>query len=167
MTSFFKWLKGTADYIAAGMLAAMFATFIIQILSRYLLDLSLSWTVELCLTLWLWLVFWVSAFCAKDSDQIRFDVLYLSVSKRARKIIGILSALTIIVAFGYSLLPTIDYLWFYKIKKSPVMRIPLHYIFSIYGIFLIAIIVRYVWRIYELARNDSLEQVEEQINNEH
>jgi len=133
VTKLVKLLKSTADNIAAAMLAAMFLTFLVQIISRYLLDLSLGWTVELCLTLWLWLVFWVSSFCARESDHIRFDMLYLSVNKKVQRVFGIIAALGVIVGFMYSFLPTLDYIWFYKIKKSPVMRIPLHYVFSIYG----------------------------------
>lgn len=148
MTKLVKLLKSTADNIAAAMLAAMFLTFLVQIISRYLLDLSLGWTVELCLTLWLWLVFWVSSFCARESDHIRFDMLYLSVNKKVQRVFGIIAALGVIVGFMYSFLPTLDYIWFYKIKKSPVMRIPLHYVFSIYGFFIIAIVTRYCWRLW-------------------
>jgi hypothetical protein len=77
MIKLLKMLKKTADNIAATMLAAMFVTFLLQIVSRYLFNLSLSWTVEVCLTLWLWLVLWASAFCASESDHIRFDMLYI------------------------------------------------------------------------------------------
>ncbi len=44
----------------------------------------LGWTVELCLTLWLWLVFWGSAFCLRDRDHVTFDILYLAVTARLR-----------------------------------------------------------------------------------
>lgn len=153
-----KMLKGTADNIAAAMLAAMFISFLIQIVSRYLFSISLGWTVELCLTLWLWLVFWVSAFCAGEKDHIRFDMLYLSVGKKARRVFGIVAAVGVIVGFLYSLVPTLDYIWFYKIKKSPVMRIPLHYVFSIYGVFILAIASRYILRLWQLIRDQEADQ---------
>jgi TRAP-type C4-dicarboxylate transport system permease small subunit len=122
MIKLLKMLKKTADNIAATMLAAMFVTFLLQIVSRYLFNLSLSWTVEVCLTLWLWLVLWASAFCASESDHIRFDMLYLAVNTKVRRIFGIIAALGIIASFLYSFTPTLDYIWFYKIKKSPVLR---------------------------------------------
>lgn len=161
MTKFLARLSWIADNIAAGMLAVMFVVFLIQIVSRYFMDLSLSWTVELCLTLWLWLVFWVSAFCAKETDHIRFDVLYQSASKRVKRVLGIVTAMAVVIAFSVSLLPTLDYIWFYKIKKSAVMRIPLHYVFSIYGLFLMVIIGRYTWQIWALFRNEEPETEEQ------
>jgi len=55
-------LQTTADNIAALMLAAMFVTFITQIVSRYFFNMPLAWTEEVCITLWLWLVFGRVAF---------------------------------------------------------------------------------------------------------
>ncbi len=55
-------LRHAADAVAAGMLAAMFAIFLVQIAARYVFSLSIGWTVELSLTLWLWIVFWGAAF---------------------------------------------------------------------------------------------------------
>ncbi|PLX94523.1 MAG: C4-dicarboxylate ABC transporter permease [Desulfuromonas sp.] len=161
MTSLLKMLKNTADNIAAAMLAAMFVTFLLQIACRYLFDLSLSWTVEVCLSLWLWLIFWVAAFCARETDHIRFDMLYLSVNKKVRRVFSIVTALVIICVFLYSLEPTLDYLWFYKIKKSPVLRIPLHYVFSIYGVFILAIVARYLWKLWGLIHPGLNKQREE------
>lgn len=139
----FTILRGTADGVAAAMLAAMFATFLLQIVSRYLFNLSIGWTVELCLTLWLWSVFWVAAFCTKDSDHIRFDMLYHAVSPRTQRFFSAFGALAIVVAMTLAFLPTLDYVDFYRIKKSPVMRIPLNYVFSIFVVFMAALIVRY------------------------
>ena len=151
MHTFFKWFKNTADHIAAAMLAAMSIIFILQIVVRYIggatgLSLNLGWTLELLLTLWLWLVFWASAFCISDKEHIRFDVLINATSRKIQRYIAAFTALIIASALAYSFLPTIDYILFYKIKKSAVMRIRMDYVFSIYGIFLVALIVRYTWR---------------------
>lgn len=147
MTNSLNWMKNAADSIAATMLAAMFITFGLQIVSRYLFNAPLGWTVEVCLTLWLWLVFWASAFCVKESDHIRFDVLYLAAPHKVQRIFSIIAALGVIVGFLYSFLPTLDYILFYKIKKSAILRIRLDYVFSIYGVFVLALIVRYSWRL--------------------
>ena len=147
MTKILNWMKGAADNIAALMLAAMFLTFVLQIVSRYALEAPLGWTVELLLTLWVWLVFWTSAFCVKERDHIRFDVLYLATPRRIQRIFSIIAAIGIIVGFAYSFLPTLDYITFYKIKKSAILKIRLDYVFSIYGVFIVAMVVRYSWRV--------------------
>ena len=88
-------------------------------------------------------MFWGGAFCLRPSDHIRFDVLYLSVSRPTPRIFGALAALLIVAAFVISFLPTVDYVWFYKIKRSNTLGIRLHYVFSIYLLFMIVIVVRY------------------------
>jgi TRAP-type C4-dicarboxylate transport system permease small subunit len=142
-------LRHFAEGVAAAMLAALFAVFLVQIAARYFLNVPMGWTVEVCLTLWLWLVFWGGAFCLRPSDHIRFDVLYLSFGRPTQRIFGAIAALAIVVAFAVSFLPTVEYVAFYKIKRSNTLGIRLHYIFSIYILFMIVVIARYggvIWR---------------------
>ncbi len=144
MRRLMKYLQNTADGVAAAMLAAMFVVFLTQIVSRYLFNLSLGWTVEVCLTLWLWSVFWVAAFCTRESDHIRFDMLYQAVNPKVQRVFSAIAALAILSAMLVALPATYDYVEFYRIKKSPVLRIPLHYVFSIFVVFMAAIAVRYI-----------------------
>ena len=58
------------DVGAAAMLFALFMVFLVQIAARYLFNVPMGWTVEVCLTLWLWIVFWGGAFAsAASADQ--------------------------------------------------------------------------------------------------
>lgn len=142
-------LRHLTESVAAAMLAALFAVFLVQIAARYFLNVPMGWTVEVCLTLWLWLVFWGGAFCLRPSDHIRFDVLYLSVGRPTQRVFGAVAALLIVAAFAVSFLPTVDYVAFYKIKRSNTLGIRLHYVFSIYILFMIVVIARYggaIWR---------------------
>ena len=148
MTNLLHWVKKAADGIAASLLAAMFVIFILQIVTRYVIAAPLGWTVEVLLTLWLWLVFWASAFCVKDKEHIRFDMLSRAVPRGMRRLFAIIAALLIATAFAWSFLPTLDYILFYKIKKSAVLRVRLDYIFSIYGVFVVAIVCYYAWRVF-------------------
>ncbi|MGL4312010.1 MAG: TRAP transporter small permease [Paracoccaceae bacterium] len=136
-------LRGGADAVAAGFLAALFAVFLVQIAARYVLGLSIGWTVELCLSLWVWIVFWGSAFCLRPSDHIRFDILYLSVRRPVQRVFSMICAVMIVVAFVAAYLPTWDYIEFLKIKRSSTMRIPLTYVFIIYMAFMTMMILRY------------------------
>lgn len=136
-------LRHGANGVAAAMLAAMFFVFLLQILSRYFMTVPLGWTVEVCLTLWLWIVFWGSAFCLRPSDHIRFDILYLSVGRPVQRVFSAICAVAILIAFLAAFLPTWDYVSFYKIKRSATLRIPLNYIFMIYMAFMVMVIVRY------------------------
>jgi TRAP-type C4-dicarboxylate transport system permease small subunit len=157
------WLRNRADDVAAGLLAAMFATFIVQIVARYVLlplypNISIGWTVELCLTLWLWSVFWGAAFCLREGDHVRFDMLYLAMGRRTRRGMAIAAALMIAAGLLMALPATWDYITFYKIKKSAVLRWRLDYVFSIYGVFATVVIGRYVWRAVALMRGGPLDE---------
>lgn len=146
------WLRALAENVAAGLLAAMFLTFILQIFTRYVINHPLSWTVEGCLTLWLWLVFWTAAFVLEDSDHVRFDLVQMAVSRRAQRVLALVSAVAIIAGIAAALPATLDYITFYKIKRSSTLRIRLDVVFSIYGIFAVSVIVAYTLRAIAIVR---------------
>lgn len=152
MRATLNWLRARAENVAAGLLAAMFIGFIIQIVSRYVVNHPLGWTLEACLTMWLWGVFWGAAFILDERDHVKFDVLYHAFGARARRIMALISALAISVGFLAALPATIDYITFYKIKSSATLGIRLDLVFSIYAIFAVAVIVRYGFRAWRLAR---------------
>lgn len=152
MSATLRWLSARADNVAAGLLAAMFLTFLVQILARYVFNHPVGWTLELCLTFWLWLVFWESAFLLRDGDHVRFDLFYQMAGPRLRRTLAMVGALGILVGFLAALPATFDYITFYKIKKSATLRIRLDYVFSVYGAFAVAVVLRYAWRLWKLAR---------------
>ncbi|WP_434361302.1 TRAP transporter small permease [Parasalinivibrio latis] len=162
MTRIVNWFRKAVDSIAVTMLAAMFTVFCAQIFFRYVLNHPLGWTEEVNLMLWLWLIFWAGAFCLKDRDHIRFDMIYLHAPKKVQKVFFLIASLAVLVGFAASFLPTWDYITFYKIKKSAILKIRLDYVFSIYGIFLGAIILRCGWAIYLAIRPQNEKQIENQ-----
>lgn len=153
-------LAKAAEWVAAGMLAAIFATFLLQIAARYIFGWSLGWTIELSLSLWLWLVLFSCAFVLRERDHVKFDVLVTSLRPGARRICAVAASACILVAMVASVPDSWDYVTFYKIKRSAVFRIPLIWVFSIYLVFLAAIIARYGWRIVAILRgyNPDLDQ---------
>lgn len=152
MTKLVNRLRTLALDIGALMLAALFIVFLIQIAARYLFNLSVLWTLEACLTLWLWVVFWGAAFVLSDKDHVRFDVIYSSVGLRMRRFFAFASAVAIGGGFLAALPATWDYITFYKIKSSAVIGIRLDFVFSIYGIFATMLVIRYLWRAWFVAR---------------
>jgi TRAP-type C4-dicarboxylate transport system permease small subunit len=75
--------------------------------------------------------------------------------------LALLAGIAIIVAFAWALLPTFGYISFEHIKKSATLRIPLDYVFSVYGVFMVAIIIRYVLRVWRTIRGVDDDRVEE------
>ena len=54
LNSIFDWLARRAENFLALILGALFMSFLIQIVFRYLLNLPLGWTVEFVSIAWLW-----------------------------------------------------------------------------------------------------------------
>ncbi len=152
MSRFFQIARTVAMDIAAIMLGGVFLVFLIQIAARYVFNAPSSWTLEACLTLWLWLVFWGGAFVLTEKDHVRFDILYDAVQARTRRIFAFVSAVAIGGGFLAALPATWSYIDFYQIKRSAVLGIRLDIVFSIYGVFAVAMIIRYFWRSYLLLR---------------
>ena len=144
-------LKG-AEGVVAAILAAMFLTFVLQIFSRYVMNEPFGWTLEVCLTLWVWLVFWGCAFVVRHDEHVAFDMLYRAVRPGTRRILALLGSAAIVLGLAASFYPTWDWIDFLKIKKSAILRIPMRTVFSIYAIFLITAIVGYAWRFIRIVR---------------
>jgi C4-dicarboxylate transporter DctQ subunit len=147
-----RWLRRRAENIAALMLAVMFAAFLVQIVFRYFFNLPTGWTSELTVVMWLWLVLFGSAFVLSEKEEIRFDLIYGAVRPRVRIAMAIVCALALLALYGASLKATISYIAFMKVEKSSYLKIRMDWLFSIYGVFVVAILARYLWLLWNLIR---------------
>jgi C4-dicarboxylate transporter DctQ subunit len=145
-------LKG-AESMVAVMLAAMFLTFVLQIFSRYVLAESFGWTLEVCLTLWVWIVFWGCAFVVRHEEHVSFDMIYQAVRPGTRRIFALLGSAAIVIGLAASFYHTWDWIDFLKIKKSAILNIPMRTVFSIYAVFLISAVLGYAWRFIRIVRH--------------
>ncbi len=143
MTNTSNWLQRRADDVGVIMLSLMFLAFVVQIMARYVFNYPLGWTLELCLTMWLWTVFWGASFSLRNEDHVRFDMIYLNVSPKAKRWLAAIAAIAIVVTMLVALPRTYDFISFLKIKKSGTLRIPLMYVFSVYLVFMVATIAIY------------------------
>ena len=143
------WLHARAENILAAMLAVMFSVFILQIVFRYILNLPIGWTHEISVIMWLWMVLFGTAFVVRDSEEIRFDIVYSAVSDRWRRVMVVVTAITLVFFFALSLPAVIDYVLFMKVEKTAYLKIRFDWLYSIYAIFAVAAIVRQFWLGYQ------------------
>ena len=155
-----SWLHRRAENIAAGLLAVMFVAFMVQIVFRYFLNFPIGWTSELSVITWLWLVLWGAAFVVKESEEIRFDLLYVSVRPRTRRVMGIITGISIVVLYAASLPASVKYITFMKVESASYLKIRFDLLFSIYALFLVAVIVRYLWILSHLLRGKDPETLD-------
>lgn len=167
-----KWISRTAEFVAAMMMAAMFATFILQILVRYTARLDwlpdvlpfmeptrFGWTLEFCLLMWIWIVFWGNSFIVRERDHVTFDILYTHVNPGLRKWFAIIAAVAICAGLLYSLAPTWDKFYILRLKKTATLSnvfgdwIRMRDIYVIYIAFLAIVPLRYAWRAWSIYRH--------------
>ncbi len=144
------WLKKGADYVAVGLLTAMFLSFLLQIFSRYVLVSPLGWTLEACLVTWLWLVFWSCAFIVRERDHVTFNLFYIAMPAPVRRVLALLASAALVAALLVSVPATVDYVAFMKIESTSLLRIRFDFLFAIYPIFLVAVAVQGITRILRL-----------------
>ena len=146
------WLHARAENLLAAMLATMFIVFIVQIVFRYLLNFPVGWTHEISVIMWVWLVLFGTAFVVRDSEEIRFDLLYSTVSERTRRIMVVVCALVVIFFFAISLPAVLDYIGFMKVEKTAYLKLRFDWAYSIYLVFVVAVLVRYAWLVWRALR---------------
>jgi TRAP-type C4-dicarboxylate transport system permease small subunit len=154
------WLRRRAENVAAAMLAVMFTAFVVQIVFRYFFNFPVGWASELSVVMWLWLVLWGAAFVVKEREEIRFDLLSGAAGRRARIVMGIITGVAIVVLYGASLPATYSYVAFMKVEKSSYLKIRMDWLFSIYVIFVAAILARYLWILWHLVRGKDPEEID-------
>jgi TRAP-type C4-dicarboxylate transport system permease small subunit len=123
-----------AEAVAACLLAIIFVAFLVQIVMRYAFNAPVGWTTEL----------WGAAFVLKDEEEIRIDLFTARASYRTRRLIGSVVALAIIVLFGMSLPGAWSYVTFMKVEKSSYLGVRMDITYSIYIVFVVAVILRAV-----------------------
>ncbi len=158
MSGISKWLRRGAEAVGALMMLALFATFLLQIFSRYVMDQPFGWTLELCLILWVWIVFFGCAFFVRNEDHITFDLLYRSALPGPRRVMAAISALAIVAGLSWSLVPTWDWIDFLRIKRSPTLRVPMRDVYFIYAVFLVAVISAYAWRLVRILKDGAVDE---------
>jgi TRAP-type C4-dicarboxylate transport system permease small subunit len=151
------WLARRAENILAAMLAAMFGVFILQIVFRYVANLPIGWTHEISVALWLWLVLFGAAFVVSEREEIRFDIVYGAVGPGARRVMCVITAVALVVLYTVSLPAVVSYVSFMKVERTAYLKIPFDLLFSIYVVFAVAAIVRYLWLGWRALRSEAPE----------
>ncbi|MEQ8601215.1 MAG: TRAP transporter small permease subunit [Devosia sp.] len=141
-----RWLSKRAENILAFMLGAMFFAFIIQIVFRYVLQLPTGWAHEISAILWVWIVLFGAAFVLRDRDDVRLDVVYSAVGTKTRRVMTVISALVIVALLATALPAIVDYILFMKVEKTAYLKIRYDYVYSIFIVFAVVTLIRYVWR---------------------
>lgn len=171
MPRFIGLLRRFAEGVAALFMFLMFATFILQVAIRYGARLewltsafpfldpnNFGWTLEFCLALWVWLIFWGNAFIVRREDHVTFDILSEMAPRRIRRIFLILTGLAIGIGLLASIEPTWSRFAILRLKQTATLSdifgnwIRMRDVYAIYMLFLVAVGLRALWSAFKALR---------------
>lgn len=135
-------LRQAADAAACLMFAAVFVIFNYKIFTRYFEHDEAVWADEVLVILFVWIVFWANAFLLRDKQQITFDLVYRLLPLSAKRVVALLRAVLVGAVFAWSLPGSLGYIRFLWREHTPVLNLPLDLVYSCFGLFLIAVIIR-------------------------
>ncbi|MBV1694514.1 MAG: TRAP transporter small permease subunit [Hyphomicrobiales bacterium] len=159
-------LRKFANHLAGALMAIMFATFILQIVMRYLAKYQIAsggfvWTQDLTTTCLVWVVFLGGGLALADSDHVKFDMFYNLFGDAGQRVMALITSVMIASVLAWSLPATLQSwlgLLFRWNKPNPTLKVPftdvavpMWFIFGVYAVFAVAIIVQYAWRAFRLA----------------
>jgi TRAP-type C4-dicarboxylate transport system permease small subunit len=147
-------LRRSAELAAAVLFATMFGAFVIQVVSRYVFDAPVSWTLEICSITYVWIVFFAAGTIVTYRQHITFDMLYGLLTARGRRAAAIFTTASVLVIFTVCLPQVLDYIRFVSRMHTLVLKIRLDLIYSCFAIFMIGAILGAASRLWRLLSRD-------------
>jgi len=136
-------------------LLLLFLDVLLQVLSRYFLNASFSFTEELARFMLIWLSILGAAYLNAKREHLSMDFLYRKLSAKNQRKISILIelliflfALAVMVAGGFNLV----YITLHLEQLSGTLRVPLGYIYAILpfsGLLIMCFSVYHISKIYK------------------
>jgi TRAP-type C4-dicarboxylate transport system permease small subunit len=140
-----------AEGVAAFAFAILFGAFIIQVVSRYLLDMPVSWTIELTAIAYVWVVFWTSGVLVPERRHIAFDILYELFPPRQRRWLAMFLTASLGFVYLAALPGVLDYVHYLARRSTMLLHARMDLVYSCFAIFMVAAIVGAALRIWRLA----------------
>lgn len=149
--------KKAADTFGGLVFLSLFLTFLVQITARFGFNKPLPWSDELAVILYLWVILWAAAFMVPEREQVVFDLLWNSVGTGTRRLMRIAGNLMIGGLALVAIPASWDYVHFMAREGTPVLGVPLMWVYLPFVLLLIGMVLRSVWAIWNALRGLGLD----------
>lgn len=146
-------LRRGAELIAAALFAIMFGAFLVQIVSRYVFNHPVQWSLEVCSLAYIWIVFWSSALLLGERQHITFDLLYKAAPPGLRRVLALFITLSIGAVFLAGLPGSFDFVTFLR-RSTLILHVPMSLAYSCFLVFMVAVIAGAAIRVRHLLGKD-------------
>lgn len=107
----------------------IFLTFMLTIISRYVLRTPISWSYEISILAYMWTMFFGVGKAIKRGEHVVFSLVYDKVSPKMQVVFLILTDILLIVLIGIAFIPSIHSL-LGKRMVTGVLKMPYTVVFS-------------------------------------
>lgn len=152
-----SWLQKSANVIGGGLFVTLFIVFVVQVTARFGFNKPMAWTDEAAVILYVWVILWAAAFVVPEREHVVFDLLWNSVSQRARQVMQIAGNLMIGGLALWGLPASWDYVHFMAREGTPVLGVSFMWVFMPFVLLLAALVVRSALAIWNAVRGIGLE----------
>lgn len=118
-------------YFCAGLIFLMTVVITAQVVSRYALGRSLTWSEELGRYLFVWITFLGIALGIKLHSHVALDILIQKLNGKSRLLLEIINSMLIAVVGLILLMGGISLVNLGAIQKSPSMLLPMNIVYSV------------------------------------
>ncbi|MFA5447633.1 MAG: TRAP transporter small permease subunit [Sphaerochaeta sp.] len=133
--------RALSIYIPIIAFVLMFSAFCIQIFSRYFLSRQFEWTYEYTVGGFLWTVAFGACGASKNREHVSFSLLYDKLKPKGQAIMTLAGNILITIAFLILIYPAYDFISFMSIKVTPVLRVPISFLYAPFLAFIIFSII--------------------------
>lgn len=149
-----KWLQRSANVVGGGLFLTLFMVFIVQIAARFGFNQPLPWTDELAVILYIWVILWAAAFVVPQREHVVFDLVWNSLGRRARQVMQIVGNLLIGGLALVGLPASWDYVHFMAREGTPVLEVPLMWVYLPFVLLMVALVGRSAVGIWQAVSDD-------------
>ena len=132
-----------------------------QVISRYVLGHSLSWSEELARYIFIWQIWLGSSYCVQKNRHIRIDIFTHKLPKGAKSVfetfVAIISiAFLIFLTFkGIKIVQMVSRMG----QTSAALKLPMSYVYACIPVSCILMMIRYIEHIIKMFRSEEREEV--------
>ena len=151
------WPRRAANTLGAALFLALFGVFIVQITARFGFNKPLPWTDEAAVILYVWVILWATATMVPQREHVAFDLIWNSVGPGARRVMQIGGNLLVGTLAALALPASWDYVRFMVREGTPVLGIPLFWVYVPFVFMVFALVIRCGFAVRQALRGQGLD----------
>ena len=128
-------------YVPAIAFLTMFVSFIMQVFSRYVINMPLTWTQDLIVIGFVWTVLFGACYTMRARRHVKFTMVYDKLKPRPAALSRLAGNAIIVLTFLVLIVPSWKYAFFLHFQKTAVLRINYTYFFLPFVYLAISVII--------------------------